>query len=114
MKKIIVEGMSCERCTGKIEEILKALNGIEKVTTSLEEKAVYVSGNLDNQTLKETIEFQGYEVISINEFEILENAEEKQKKSFFAKLLSKIESSNSKSFGNKKLDCCNLQDKDKK
>jgi len=114
MKKIIVEGMSCGRCTGKIEETLKALNGIEKVTTFLEEKAVYVTGSLDNQTLKNAIESQGYEVVSIDEFETLENAEEKQKKSFFAKLLSKIESSNNKSFGDKRLDCCNLQDKNKK
>ncbi len=114
MKKLIVEGMSCGRCTGKIEETLNALEGIEKVSTSLAEKAVYVSGSLDNQLIKDSIETQGYEVVSIEEMETLEKAEERQRKGFFAKLLSKIESSNSKSFGDKRLDCCNIQDKNKK
>lgn len=114
MKKLIVEGMSCGRCTGKIEEALKVLNGVKKVTASLEEKAVYVTGSLDNQILKNSIEAQGYDVISIDQVETLEKAEEKQRKSFFAKLLSKIEASNSSSFGGKRLDCCNIQDKDKK
>lgn len=114
MKKITVEGMSCSRCTGKIEETLNALSNVEKVSTSLEDKAVCVSGSLDDQVIRDLIEAQGYEVVSIEEVEILEKAEEKQRKGFFAKLLSKIESSNSKSFGDKRLDCCNLQDKDKK
>ena len=42
-----------------------------------------------------------------------EKKEKEQKPSFFTKLLKKIESSNDKNFGSKRLDCCNLQKKDK-
>lgn len=114
MKKITVVGMSCSRCTGKIEETLKALRGIEMVTTSLEKGEVYITGSLDDSVIKECIEAQGYEVVSVVEVEIQRNPENKKKKGFLARLLDKIESSNSKSFGDKRLDCCNLQDKDKK
>ncbi len=113
MKKITVVGMSCSRCTGKIEETLKALMGIEMVTTSLEKGEVYITGTSDDSVIKESIEAQGYEVVSVVEVEIQKSPENK-KKGFFARLLDKIESSNSKSFGDKRLDCCNLQDKDKK
>ena len=113
MKKITVEGMSCGRCTGKIEETLNALSSVEKVSTSLAEKTVYITGTSDDSVIKESIEAQGYEVVSVVEVEIQKNPENK-KKGFFARLLDKIESSNSKSFGDKRLDCCNLQDKDKK
>lgn len=114
MRKITVEGMSCSRCTGKIEDTLKALNGVEKVTTSLEKGEVYIKGTLNDSVIRESIEAQGYEVVSVEEVNVQKKPESVRKRGFLARLLDKIESSNSKSFGDKRLDCCNLQDKDKK
>jgi len=65
-KTILIEGMSCGHCTGRVD---KALNQIEGVTAtvSLEEKSatVILDKDISDEILKNTIEDAGYEVKSI-------------------------------------------------
>lgn len=65
-KKIIIEGMMCEHCTGRVEKALRAVNGVTDVVMSLEEKSATVTadGTGDNE-LKDAVTEAGYEVISI-------------------------------------------------
>ncbi len=65
-KKIIIKGMMCEHCTGRVEKALRAVNGVTDVVMSLEEKSATVTadGTGDNE-LKDAVTEAGYEVISI-------------------------------------------------
>ncbi len=67
-KKMIfdVEGMSCNHCVNSIKNAVGSLNGVESVDVDLKGKKVavdYTDGLVTVQTIKETIEDQGYEVI---------------------------------------------------
>lgn len=65
-KQIIVEGMSCVRCQGRVEKALHALEGVE-ASVNLQEKTVYVTLTtpISDDKLKEAITHAGYEVVSI-------------------------------------------------
>jgi len=41
----------------------------------------------------------------------MKKTEKKVKEGFFTRLLKKIEQSNNMSFGGKRIDCCNIQEK---
>jgi len=66
MKKTIsIEGMMCGHCTGRVETALKAL-GATVIETSVELKhAIVEVDNISDETLKETIEDVGYDVLGI-------------------------------------------------
>lgn len=60
-----VEGMSCSHCENTVKKAVGALNGVEKVGVDLQNKKVTVefdTERVDIQTIKDTIEDQGYEV----------------------------------------------------
>ncbi len=111
MKKIVIEGVVCSKCTDKVEKKISSLDGVEEVKILLDEKEAYVSGEVSEEILKSAIESEGYEVISIQEVEGVSHPEEK--KGFFRRLLGKIEVSNKKSFGSGKMDCCDFGKKEK-
>ena len=67
MKKTMkIEGMMCGHCTGRVEKALNALDGVQ-AQVSLEDKAAYVTidGDVSNETLKKTVEDEGYQVTGI-------------------------------------------------
>ena len=66
-KTIFIEGMSCGHCSKRIEEALKAVNGVKAVSVSLEEKKANVTlkTDIDNGTLKNVVEDLGFEVTNI-------------------------------------------------
>ena len=68
MKKVLIEGMSCMHCSSAVEKALSAINGVEKVTVSLENKEAIIESSLDidNETIKKAVEDAGYEVIKID------------------------------------------------
>lgn len=60
-----VEGMSCGHCVKSVEGSVGALNGVSSVKVDLANKKVDVEYNKDEvtlETIKETIDDQGYEV----------------------------------------------------
>ena len=67
MKKIIfIEGMMCHHCTGRVDKVLNAIDGVE-AKVSLEEKCAYVTLTKDiaDDELKAIIENEGYSVVEV-------------------------------------------------
>ncbi len=62
-----IEGMMCPHCEAHVKKALEALNGVESATPShVEKKAVVVLGApVSDETLKSTVEAQGYKVLGI-------------------------------------------------
>jgi len=60
---LIVEGMSCNHCVHSIEGALKTIGAQGKVDLASESvQVVFDESKLTLETIKETIEEQGYEV----------------------------------------------------
>lgn len=66
-KTMIIEGMMCAHCTGRVEKALAAIDGVSAVEMSLEGKsaALTLSKDVDNQVLTDAVTEAGYEVVSI-------------------------------------------------
>ena len=66
-KTMIIEGMMCTHCTGRVEKALSAIDGVDQVEMSLEGKSatLTLSKEVDNQTLTDAVTEAGYEVVSI-------------------------------------------------
>ena len=66
MKKIYIDGMSCEHCTAHIREALEALDGVGRVLeVSLSGKYALIEGSASDDALTAAIEEEGYDVIRI-------------------------------------------------
>lgn len=65
MKKIIIEGMSCNHCVNHVKEALSNLKDSGKISVSLEEKYGIVETSSTDEEIREIIEEEGYDVISI-------------------------------------------------
>jgi len=66
-KKIVIEGMACHHCSGRVEKVLNEMDGVS-ATVNLEEKTAYVkvSSNVADSDIKKAIEDAGYTVVSID------------------------------------------------
>ena len=66
-KTMIIEGMMCTHCTGRVEKALSAIDGVDKVEMSLEGKsaALTLSREVSDQELTDAVTQAGYEVVSI-------------------------------------------------
>lgn len=67
MKKTMkIEGMMCGHCTGRVDKVLNALEGVQ-AEVSLEDKAAYltITGEVSDELLKKTVEDEGYQVVEI-------------------------------------------------
>lgn len=64
--KLNVEGMHCEGCSKRLENVLNELEGVESANVSLEEKTADVNYNEEEirlEEIKEAIIDAGFEVI---------------------------------------------------
>lgn len=66
-KTIYIEGMMCNHCTGRVDKLLNAMEGVT-ATVSLEDKCAYVTLDKDiaDDVLKSAIENEGYTVTRID------------------------------------------------
>ncbi len=66
-KKIIIEGMSCGHCSGRVTKALNELEEVVEATVDLQDKSAVVelSSEVSDQLLKDTVEDAGYDVVSI-------------------------------------------------
>ena len=66
-KTMIIEGMMCHHCTGRVEKTLAALEGVTAVEMSLEGKSatLTLSKEIDDQVLTDAVTEAGYEVVSV-------------------------------------------------
>ena len=65
LKKIIIKGLSCSHCVNHVREPLSELKDSQKVEVNLEQKYAIVETSSNDEEIKEKIEDQGYDVISI-------------------------------------------------
>ena len=65
LQKIIIKGMSCSHCVNHVREALSELKDSQKVEVNLEQKYAIVETSSNDEEIKEKIEDQGYDVISI-------------------------------------------------
>lgn len=65
LKKIIIKGMSCSHCVNHVRQALSELKYSQKVEVNLEQKYAIVETSSNDEEIKEKIEDQGYDVISI-------------------------------------------------
>lgn len=62
-----VEGMSCSHCENRIKKAVGHLTGVSNVSVSLQDKTVSVDLDpelLDPIKIRQTIEHEGYDVVS--------------------------------------------------
>jgi len=66
-KELIVEGMSCMHCVGRVEKTLNAMEGVTSANVDLESKiaTVELETEIADDVFISTIDEQGYEVSSI-------------------------------------------------
>ena len=66
---IKIDGMSCEHCSNRIENMLKKIENIKEVSVNLKNKEVIINGeSIDINKIKEKIEDLGYSVVDIIEW----------------------------------------------
>ncbi|MFZ7121475.1 MAG: heavy-metal-associated domain-containing protein [Eubacteriaceae bacterium] len=67
IKKIFIEGMSCDHCVARVKSALNAIEGVITVKVNLEEKFAQIDSNIDieNKRIFDVIDEVGYEVISV-------------------------------------------------
>ena len=65
LKKIIIKGMSCSHCVNHVRQALSELKDSQKVEVNLDQKYAIVETSSNDEEIKEKIEDQGYDVISI-------------------------------------------------
>ncbi len=66
-KTLKIEGMMCPHCSGRVKKTLEALDAVELAEVSHESGTAIVTlkAAVDNETLKKTVEDQGYSVTGI-------------------------------------------------
>lgn len=60
-QKFKVEGMACSHCTGRVENAIKALPGVEKVTVDLASGIATVDGDVAPEKVSEAVKAAGYD-----------------------------------------------------
>lgn len=70
MKKLIlIEGMHCANCSGRVNDVLTNLPGVDKVKVDLKKKNAIIkcSDDLSDEIIRSSINKLGFEVIEIKE-----------------------------------------------
>ena len=67
-KEMLIEGMMCKHCSGRVEKVLNAIEGVT-ATVDLEKNTAFITVSADSQATDESLTAAvtdaGYEVISI-------------------------------------------------
>ena len=66
-KTLNIEGMMCALCVADVEKALSAIDGVDKVEMSLEDKSAVLSlsKEVDDKVLTDAVTEAGYEVVSV-------------------------------------------------
>ncbi|MBQ5851776.1 MAG: heavy metal translocating P-type ATPase, partial [Lachnospiraceae bacterium] len=63
MLEIKIEGMSCEHCKRRVEQVIGAIDGVSNVNVDLDEKKAVIEGSADLAVLEQAVTDAGYEVV---------------------------------------------------
>ena len=66
LKKISIEGMSCNKCVAHVKEALEELKDAKSIEVNLEGKYANVDTTSSDEEIIEKIDDAGYDVISID------------------------------------------------
>jgi copper chaperone CopZ len=68
-KMILIEGMSCHHCTGRVERALSEIDGVTVASISVDEKnaVIALQREIDEKVIRDTIDEAGYDVVEIKE-----------------------------------------------
>ncbi len=63
-RTLVIEGMMCGHCTGRVQKALEAVEGVKEVKMSLENKTAEVEAEdgVAEQVLRDAVKEAGYEV----------------------------------------------------
>jgi Cu+-exporting ATPase len=91
-QELIIEGASCASCVSKIEQALKALDGVVDANMNFAQRTVLVEGNVSEAVLTKTIEAAGYNVKPRNDASDEDLLEEKSKadEQYYKKLMREV------------------------
>lgn len=64
-KTMKIEGMMCMHCSGRVESVLNAIEGVS-AKVDLEKKIATVTGDVSDEVLRKAVTDAGYEVVSID------------------------------------------------
>lgn len=66
-KKVMIEGMSCGHCSGRVEKTFKSQEAVTEVVVDLAGKnaIVELSEDISDEVIKEIIEDIGFDVVGI-------------------------------------------------
>jgi len=64
--KISISGMSCGGCVANAKKHLEAVDGVEQVEVSLEDKSAKVIGSASVELLISAVKSAGYDASSVN------------------------------------------------
>ena len=63
-KKVVIEGMMCQKCRAHVDKALNAIPGVS-ATVDLDSKTAVVTGEVTDEAIRAAVEEAGYEVVSI-------------------------------------------------
>ena len=71
-KTIYIEGMKCDGCVKRVENVLSTIPGVKSCSVSLEDKKadLVLTKNIDDSIFQEKINALGFSIISQNKLEI--------------------------------------------
>lgn len=66
-KTMLIDGMTCGHCTGRVQKALEAIEGVTEAAMSLEEKTAVVTleKEVADEVLKNAVTEADYEVVDI-------------------------------------------------
>ena len=64
-KKVVIEGMMCQKCRAHVDKALNALPGVS-AAVDLDSKTATVTGDVTDDAIRAAVEEAGYEVVSIS------------------------------------------------
>ena len=98
---ILIDGMHCGNCAGKVKEALEAEGGVEIVNVSVGKAQVgYIPQVVSETYIESLIEQQGFTI-----------KRDVEKKGVVGRFIDRMIASNQTNFGNERLDCCDLSSK---
>ena len=62
MKRFDVTGMSCAACSARVEKAVNRIEGVESCAVNLLTGSLSVEGNVDEQTIIDAVESEGYKI----------------------------------------------------
>ena len=65
-KKVLIDGMMCGHCSGRVEQALNNIDGV-KASVNLKKKTATVKGDVSDDTIKKVITEAGYTVVEIKQ-----------------------------------------------